>query len=319
MKLFWHKLRHWEYWSMYVVYAPTIFLWVAYALRLKSFRFYRFSNPAIKNAGLYDDCKFDIYNLLPKNWFPKTCIVRNMEPTNIAEVIKNESFEFPLIVKPDVGCRGVMVKKVNTIEEILQYKSALNADFLIQEICEYPNEIGLFYYRFPDQKKGHISGITGKVFLSVLGDGIRSLEELLAEKPRFRLQIPTLKKQMDLSEILPKDEQRCLVPFGNHNRGTEFLDYSQKINAKLEEVFNVFLGDIDGFYYGRLDIRYNTWQELENGINFSIIEVNGAKSEPTHIYDPKHSFWYGQKEIYRHQRIFFKIIRQSIKLSKSPK
>jgi hypothetical protein len=34
---------------------------------------------------------------------------------------------------------------------------------------------------------------------------------------------------------------------------------------------------------------YNV-EELEQGINFSIVELNGA--EPTHIYDPKHSLFF---------------------------
>ena len=42
------------------------------------------------------------------------------------------------------------------------------------------------------------------------------------------------------------------------------------------------------YYSGRLDIRYNTLDELKPGNNFSIIELNGAGSEPTHIYDPTH-------------------------------
>jgi hypothetical protein len=37
---------------------------------------------------------------------------------------------------------------------------------------------------------------------------------------------------------------------------------------------------------------YNTVEELEQGINFSIVELNGAASEPTHIYDPKHSLFF---------------------------
>jgi hypothetical protein len=85
------------------------------------------------------------------------------------------------------------------------------------------------------------------------------------------------------------------------------------ITEKLEETFNSILNNIDGLYYGRLDIRFNTIEELEQGKNFSIIEFNGAKSEPSHIYDPKHSFLDGQIEIFRHQRIFSKIIAISRK------
>ena len=74
--------------------------------------------------------------------------------------------------------------------------------------------------------------------------------------------------------------------------------YSEKkLTEKLEKTFDKILSHINGFYYGRLDIRYEKFEDLENGLNFSIIELNGAMSEPTHIYDPKHSFLYGQKEI----------------------
>jgi hypothetical protein len=100
-----------------------------------------------------------------------------------------------------------------------------------------------------------------------------------------------------------------LVPFGNHNRGTAFLDGNSQITHKLEQTFNNILKSVPGFYYGRLDIRYNTFEELEGGKNFSIIEINGAKSEPTHIYDPQHSFWFGQKEIFRHQKMLKKIVK----------
>lgn len=44
--------------------------------------------------------------------------------------------------------------------------------------------------------------------------------------------------------------------------------------------------------------RFNTFEELEKGVNFSIIKLNGAKSEHTHIYVTKHSFWYVRSKSY---------------------
>jgi len=46
---------------------------------------------------------------------------------------------------------------------------------------------------------------------------------------------------------------------------------------------------------------------LEKGENFSIIELNAAGSEPTHIYDPKYSLFFALKEIIRHVTILFEI------------
>ena len=71
--------------------------------------------------------------------------------------------------------------------------------------------------------------------------------------------------------------------------------------------FDAVCKQIPDFYFGRLDIRYKSWEELKKGANFIIIEVNGAGAEPTHMYDPKHSLFYAWKEILRHWRILYKI------------
>ena len=66
---------------------------------------------------------------------------------------------------------------------------------------------------------------------------------------------------------------------------------------------------IPDFYFGRLDIRYESRELLEQGKSFSIMEVNGAGSEPTHIYDPRHSFFLPGRKLYRHWMILYKISR----------
>jgi hypothetical protein len=72
------------------------------------------------------------------------------------------------------------------------------------------------------------------------------------------------------------------------------------------------------FYFGRLDIRYNTLEDLKKQKNFSIIELNGAGSEPTHIYDPRHSILFAWKEIIRHWIILNRISRINHKTKKLP-
>ena len=71
---------------------------------------------------------------------------------------------------------------------------------------------------------------------------------------------------------------------------------------------------IPEFYFGRLDIRYESRELLEQGKLFSVLEVNGAGSEPTHIYDPRHSLFFAWKEIIRHWVILFKISRANHRL-----
>lgn len=313
MRLYWHKITHWEYWPNYVIYLPTLFIWVFYMIRFRSFTFFKDINPTIKNGGLFGDSKKTIYDLLPVDFYPKTILINRDKQYDFEQILIENNLSFPVILKPDIGYRGIMVEKINSIEELENYAKTVNQDFLIQEICKYPNEIGLFYYRLPQSHKGKVSGITVKEFLTVIGNGQSTLRELLQQKPRFAMQIQKLKSRYNLSEVLKTGEKKCMVPYGNHNRGTAFNDGNHLITNKLETSFDAILKKIDGFYYGRLDIRFNTFEELEQGKTFSIIELNGVKSEPTHIYDPKHSFWYGQKEIFRHQMIISKILTGILK------
>ena len=312
MRIWWHKFTNWEYWSVNIIYLPTFFLWIWYMIKFRSFSFYKYSNPSIKNGGFYGDSKMEIYNLLPAGLYPRTALIQKNELTNFEKILIDNKIKFPFIVKPDIGLRGIDVQKVNTIEELIQYGKKAKRNFLIQELIDLPNEIGLFYCRLPREKSGKITGITLKKFLTVEGNCKDNIEQLMKKNLRFEMQISKTRNKFNHNEVIPKHEKRCLVPFGNHNRGTEFLDGKEYITEKLEFTFDNILNKIPEFYYGRLDIRFNTFEELEKGVNFSIIELNGAKSEPTHIYDTKHSFWYGQREIFRHQIIFGQIIKMNM-------
>lgn len=309
MKLWWHKLTHWEYWPVEVVYFLTFFYWIFLVIRFRSVDFYKYANLSIANGGLYGDSKMDIYRLLPEKYYPKTILIEAGQTDAALKLMRSNQMSYPLIVKPDIGCRGVGVQKVTNDLEMAEYATAIGQSFLIQELVTYPNEIGLFYFRFPGESNGNISGITIKNFLTVKGSGTDTVEQLLRKNPRWEMQISKIRVKSDLNEVLENGVEKCLVPFGNHNRGTQFLDGSNYITDQLVSTWNAILDKVNGFNYGRLDIRFNSFEELEQGKNFSIIEVNGAKSEPTHIYDPNHSFCYGQYEIFRHQRIMAKIVK----------
>ena len=117
-----------------------------------------------------------------------------------------------------------------------------------------------------------------------------------------------------LHTILPAGENRIISPYGNHARGSLFLDDTHLIDEELSETIDNICQQIPGFYFGRLDIRYDNWEDLKKGKNFSIIEVNGAGSEPTHIYDPSHSLFFAWKEIIRHWIILWRISRMNHKM-----
>jgi len=310
LKLFFHKLTHWEYWPFQIVYIPVYFVWAVYALKARTIFFFNAANPTIKNGGFINESKMEIYNLIPQKYYPKTKLVKgNSEFSTVLEIIENAGIKYPFIAKPDIGLRGSAVKKINNAEELGAYHHKADFDYLVQDLIPYPNEIGIFYVRYPHEKHGRITGIVAKEFLIVTGDGISTIEQLLKKDPRHEMQLPVLKKEYgsQLQEILSKGEHKNLVPYGNHIRGAKFIDGSHWISPKLTEVINEMCLQIPGFYFGRLDLMYNTLAEFEQGRNFSVVELNGAASEPTHIYDPKHSLFFGWKELLRHIRYMYEI------------
>jgi hypothetical protein len=318
---FFIKLFHWEYWPFHVVYAPIYLYWFWLCLKSRSFFFFNTSNPSIINGGFLMESKKAIYDITPEAYYPATLFFEaGTEIGKILCAIKDRQLKFPLVGKPDIGMQGLSVKKLETEKEVIEYSLGSKVDFLVQEFVPFKNEVGIFYYRYPNEEKGHISGIVSKEFLSVTGDGVSTVIELLKQDKRYVLQLPVLKKTYaeQLNNVLEKGEEFLLIPYGNHVRGAKFIDASHLIDDQLTNSMDAVCRQVSGFYYGRMDIRYNTWEELREGKNFSIIELNGAGSEPTHIYDPKHSIFFAWKEIIRHLNILWKISRMNHKRLRKP-
>lgn len=260
--------------------------------------------------------KSEIDLLIPERYKPLTLFfIAGTSLTKIKETVKNNNLQYPLVVKPDIGMQGKAVVKVNNDYELNNAITTFTVNFIVQLFIPYPKEVGIFYVRYPNDEHGKITGIVEKEFLSVTGDGISTIETLLYNTPRYILQIPVLKKLLgeNINDILQKGEEKVLVPYGNHVRGSLFLDSTYKNTKQIEVVIDNACKSIDGFYFGRLDIRFNSFAELAEDKNWSIIELNGAGSEPTHMYDPKHSLFYAWKEITRHWRMLYEVSMQNKK------
>lgn len=310
MRLFFHKLTNWEYWPYKIVYIPIYFLWAYYALKAKTIFFFNASNPGMKNGGFIMDSKKEIYDLIPKRYYPTTVFVKEKSLFSDVEALLLQSgILFPLIAKPDIGLRGSAVKKIHAMAGLADYHNKANFNYLIQDLIPYENEVGIFYVRYPHESQGRITGVVGKEYLIVTGDGVSSIRCLLKKNPRYAFQLKALDKEYkeQLSEVLGKGEKRNLVPYGNHCRGTKFTDESHLISPKLNEVINEMCLQIPGFYFGRMDIMYQSVAALEQGKDFAVVELNGAASEPTHIYDPDHSIFFAWKELARHISYMFEI------------
>lgn len=124
--------------------------------------------------------------------------------------------------------------------------------------------------------------------------------------------------KQEFYEVLKNGEERLLVPFGNHSRGAKFIDLTHQLNDELSTTLDTICRQVKGFYFGRLDIKYDNWNDLCAGKNFSIIELNGAGSEPAHIYDPKHNIFFAWKEIIRHLSYLYQVSKRNRAIKKAP-
>lgn len=313
---FFIRLFNWEYWSFNTVYGPVYIVFAILVMRAGFRYFFSAANPTIKNGGMLMEEKQHIYPLIPRAFYPPYFFIPyGTAASVIKETFAQSGFSFPVIAKPTIGMQGKAVKKVVNMDELLHYSSLCTVDFMVQEFSPHKYEVGIFYHRFPGRSKGTVTGIVAKEPMKVKGDGVSSLYQLICEEPRYLLQMNQLTQIYGegLLKVLPKNEEMILVPYGNHARGSKFLDWTAKADAQFIDSIDKVCQQIDGFYYGRLDVMYSNWEDLRNGEHFHIIELNGAGSDPTHMYDPKHSIFFAWKEIIKHWLILFRISRMNHK------
>lgn len=300
---FWYKLFRFEYWPFYLLYIPVFFYYFWLSIKCRSFFFFTSSNPGIEFGGMLGESKNEIYNLIPTEYLPVTgCFKPGISPEEISAFMQQKNLQFPVILKPDIGERGWMVEKIEDKDALKIYLGKIKVPFLIQELIDYPVELGIFYIRKPSCEKGKVTSIVRKGFLSVKGDGIHTVRKLLSKNKRALLNFnfESEFKQEKLDFIPQTGEEITIEEIGNHSRGTIFYDDHSEIDEDLKERVNQIAVEIPGFYFGRFDIRCQSYDDFKSGKNFKIIELNGAGAEPGHIYQPGYSLLQAYRDIIWH-------------------
>jgi len=270
-------------------------------------------------GGIVGESKIEILNKLPSEYvlaarlIPQGDIDERLK--SLDDILASESWNYPLIIKPDFGCRGASVRLVRDRE---QAKKALAVDIpmIVQVFHPGPGELGVFYYRMPDEANGHILGVTEKLFPEVVGDGLASVEQLIYRHPRLRMQADTFLERLGeerAEHVLKTGERMPLVMAGNHCQGTLFQDGARFITpeftAKVDEIAKAF----EGFYFGRFDLRFSDEDAVKAGHDFGILELNGLSSESTNIYDPRWSIFRSYGLLMKQWRIMFAIGAQNLR------
>jgi RimK-like ATP-grasp domain len=288
------RLTNKEYWNAHIYTVPIIFYGTYLAARARSPLFFTAANPAIPTGGMVGESKADISSWIPPHYRPKNALIQLSDSMEaIQTIIEKAGMQFPLVLKPVVGCRGLMVEKVNTLEEANEHILRFPTNFLIEEFIDYPVEAAVLYWKNPETGKSGIQSVAGKAFLTVIGDGRQAVECLLKQNPRGILQIERLQKEKpELLKYIPQSGEKVLVEhIGNHCRGTKFLNYNHLITPDMVAAFDKIQADLPGCYVFRLDLKTPSVSDLQAGRNIKILEINGVGSDPAHIYDPNIPFF----------------------------
>lgn len=309
---FFYRLTHWETWPHHVKYLPLSPAWLYYCLRSGSLWFFTPSNPTLTFGGFEGESKSEMYTQLPPGSYPNSIYIRpSMTMAEVEQHVQESGIRYPFAVKPDVGMSGYMFRKIDNPSALAEYHSALPVDYIIQELIEYPVEVSVFYYRFPAEEKGTITGFLKKDYLQVLGDGKSKLRELILALPRARYRYEEMAgKHADrLDDIIPAGEAFRLSSALNLTRGCTMINLEEAKTGKMIAMFDRLNNYSRQFYYGRYDIKCQSVEDLEEGKNFSIMEYNGCGAEPHHIYGNGYSLLRAYQIVLHHWSVLSKISR----------
>ncbi len=122
---------------------------------------------------------------MPDGCYPRTTLVKLGEDFGtVKQRVADAGFEYPFIVKPDVGRKGLLFRKLDTEAQLLEYHNYCPMDYIVQDLVDQPMELGVFYVRHPSKQTGQITGIILREALEVWGNGKTTLRELIVQHPQ---------------------------------------------------------------------------------------------------------------------------------------
>lgn len=300
-------VSYFQFWPGLVFYIPVFIQWLLLAIRYRGLSLPLNANPRISLAGMVGESKSDIFSMCSGEANSKVApwvLLRQWQtPEDGALQLKKEmqrkNLVYPVVAKPDIGCRGAGVQVINDDRKLFQYVSQFPQDgkILVQKLVPHEAEAGIFYIRYPGTTKGEIFSITLKYQPYVIGNGIDTLQQLIEKDQRAgplkHLYLPRHKAL--LNDIISEGFPYKLAFAGSHSKGSIFRDGREFITPELAKSIDSVCDGIPEFYYGRIDVKFRDIDSLMNGRNYYIVEINGASSETAHIWDCRSSL----KEVFR--------------------
>ncbi len=307
-----------EFWPGWLFYTPVVIHCMALGLRHFSPALLTAANPRITAGGLCGESKTSILDQVEDAERPLLARYTSLSVAGAADdlaaaeqAMQAARLAYPVVAKPDIGCNGAGVRLARGPAALAGYLAAFppGERVVLQEFIPFENEAGIFYVRLPDEEQGRITSITFKETPFVVGDGRRSLRQLILDDPRAgriaHLYLPRLADR--LHEVPAQGRRVPLVFVGNHCKGAIFHDASSHATPALVARIEALARAIPEFHFGRIDVRFASVAALGRGEGFRVIEVNGAGSEATHVWDPRTTLAQAWRDQFLHYGLAYRI------------
>jgi hypothetical protein len=308
------RLARWEFWPAWAFYPPVVAYIGARCLRSPVRLPFTAANPGMLASGFVGESKHEVLAPLARN-----------APELVGEFIHMGSdgargerqrrvrafakqVGYPLVMKPDIGQRGRGVAVIRDEAAAAAYLDAASGDVIVQRYLPGA-EFGVFVYRDPQTGRVELLSIVRKLFPKVVGDGRRSLAELIRDDPRARLIAPLLWQRFAerLHEVPAAGETIALVEIGAHCRGSLFVDGADLAGEPLRKAMQQIVDAVPGYHFGRIDLRCPDDAALKAGHGLKVMELNGVTAESAHIYNPGTPLLEGWKAMIRQWRLAIEI------------
>jgi hypothetical protein len=290
-----HPISFFEFWPGWMFYTPVVIHWLMLGMRYGDFSLPTAANPRITTGGLCGESKLSILSQVgpeAQALIAPACGVLARPGGSAAAEAAMAAFglRYPVVAKPDIGCNGTGVRLIRDRAAMDRYLEGFPAGetMVLQHYVQEPNEAGIFYVRHPDEPRGRITSVTIKKPPVVVGDGRSTLRDLIMADERARL-VPHLylARLAGRLDSIPRPRENVQLVFvGNHCKGSIFQDGRALVTPALAEAIDHLARSMPDFFFGRIDVRFASTASLRRGTGFRVIEINGAGSEATHIWDP---------------------------------
>ena len=265
------RWTRWEFWPMWLFYPPVAIHYLWLVVKYRGAMLPTASNPGIFSGGLVGESKMatlrDLMNTSPEFTAEAELLAGDSAKArliSLREICARRGISYPFILKPDRGQRGAGIRVVRSESPAEEYLHETSAPVLVQRFAEGPHEAGIFYYRLPDESRGHIFAITEKVFPVITGDGVSTIAELIWRDDRARFMADKYLQRLGSrqNEVLAENETQPLVRAGNHAQGCIFRDGMRLNSPALENRIDEISKKVSGFFIGRYDIRFTNEADL---------------------------------------------------------